>query len=73
MYAYDRPHTAAYYAAASAGPEAFARDYLQTYVLDCPDHAAYIARVGGSGIQERLGSWSQSNAAWMDLYREVPV
>jgi glutaconate CoA-transferase subunit A len=73
MYAYDRTHTAAYYAAASAGREAFERDYLQTYVRDCPDHAAYVERVGGSGTQQRLASWSDSNTAWMDLYREVPA
>ena len=73
MYAYDRTHTAAYYAAASAGREAFERDYLQTYVLDCPDHAAYVERVGGRGLKERLGSWSDSNTAWKDLYREVPA
>lgn len=70
MYAYDRPHTAAYYAAASAGAEAFKTQYLDPFVFECPDHQQYLERIGGAALRSRLGSWSESNDAWMNLYRE---
>ncbi|MDE2253285.1 MAG: CoA transferase subunit A [Betaproteobacteria bacterium] len=70
MYAYDRPHTAMYFAAASAGAQAFATQYLEPYVLDCADHQDYLKRVGGTATQSRLASWSQGDAAWMQLYGE---
>lgn len=70
MYAYDRPHTAAYYAAASAGVEAFKTQYLDPFVFECPDHQQYLERIGGAALRSRLGSWSESNDAWMNLYRE---
>ena len=70
MYAYDRPHTAAYYAAASAGAAAFRADYLEPFVLDCADHDEYLRRIGGAPLQARLASWSESDEAWMRLYRE---
>ena len=68
FYAYDRRHTALYYEAASAGPDRFASDYLQPYVFDCPDLAAYRARVGGEATEERLASWSKGTDAWRALY-----
>lgn len=73
MYAYDRPHTAAYHRAASAGPERFRRDYLEPFVLGCPDHATYLDRIGGAATRERLASWRQGDAAWMRLYQELPA
>lgn len=73
MYAYDRPHTAAYYAAASAGAEAFRTDYLEPYVLGCADHDEYLRRIGGATLRARLASWNESDEAWMRLYREEPA
>lgn len=73
MYAYDRPHTALYYAAASAGAQEFGARYLQPYVHDCADHQEYLERVGGSDNRARLASWSESDEAWMRLYSEDPA
>jgi len=70
MYAYDRPHTAAYYAAASAGPEAFRRDYLEPFVYGCASHDDYLHAVGGAAMRTRLASWDQGDEAWQRLYRE---
>jgi glutaconate CoA-transferase subunit A len=69
FYAYDRPHTARYYEAARSGPERFAADYLQPFIHGCPDHAAYLARIG-EATRRRLASWSAGEEAWMSLYRE---
>ena len=71
FYAYDRPHTAAYYAAASAGAEAFKRDYLDRFVYACRDHEAYLDAIGGPALREKLESWKDGDAAWMRLYEEV--
>jgi glutaconate CoA-transferase, subunit A len=71
FYAYDRPHTAAYFAAASAGADAFKERYLIPFVLGCPDHGTYLERVGGAANQARLASWKDGDAAWMRLYEEV--
>lgn len=71
MYAYDRPHTAAYYAAASAGDQAFKADYLEPFVLACRDHAEYLERIGGAATRARLASWKDGDAAWMKLYEEA--
>ncbi len=68
MYAYDRDHTAAYYAAASAGAQAFRSDYLDRFVFGCPDHAEYLARIGGEATRAHLATWQDGDAAWMKLY-----
>lgn len=73
MYAYDRPHTAAYYAAASAGPQDFKSRYLEPFVYGCPDHHDYLERIGGSALRSRLGSWCEGRESWMNLYREESV
>lgn len=73
MYAYDRSHTAAYYAAASAGADAFRAQYLEPFVLGCRDHAEYLERIGGASARARLESWKDGNSSWMRLYeRAVP-
>lgn len=71
MYAYDRPHTAAYYAAASAGAEAFKSQYLDPFVFACASHQEYLAAIGGQATGKRLESWSESTEAWMRIYEEV--
>ena len=73
MYAYDRPHTAAYYAAASAGADTFKSQYLDEFVLGCRDHDAYLERIGGAATLARLASWQEGDAAWMKLYEERPA
>jgi len=70
FYAYDRPHTAQYYEAARGGAERFAADYLEPFIRDCPDHDAYLRRIGGDETRRRLASWSTGTDAWMALYRE---
>jgi glutaconate CoA-transferase subunit A len=70
MYAYDRSHTAAYYAAASAGAQEFKSRYLDPFVFGCPGHQDYLERIGGSTLRSRLGAWSEGNESWMNLYRE---
>jgi glutaconate CoA-transferase subunit A len=71
-YAYDRAHTALYYEAAKAGADAFRARYLDPYVLECPDHAAYLERAGGSEMRSRVRSWGEGGEAWQRLYAEVP-
>lgn len=71
MYAYDRPHTAAYYAAASAGADAFKAQYLDPFVFTAESHGDYLEAIGGKSTRERLASWSESTEAWMKLYEEV--
>lgn len=71
FYAYDREHTAKYYAAARAGAEAFAAQYLEPYVRGCADHGAYLTKIGGEATRRRLASWQDGEAAWMALYRET--
>lgn len=73
FYAYDRAHTAAYYAAASAGADAFKRDYLDPFVFGCADHDAYLERVGGAALRSRLESWKDGAQAWMRLYEGEPA
>ncbi len=70
FYGYDRPHTALYYEAARGGPERFSADYLQPFVHGCPDHAAYLSRIGGEKTRRHLASWSTGKESWMSLYRE---
>ena len=73
FYAYDRPHTALYYGAAKGGVDTFRDDYLAPYVLDCPDHATYLERIGGEATLARLASWSEGLEAWQQLYAQVPA
>lgn len=70
MYAYDRPHTAAYYAAASEGAQAFRQQYLDPFVFECRDHEEYLQRIGGIATRTRLASWQDGDEAWMRLYTE---
>lgn len=70
FYAYDRAHTALYYEAAKAGPEAFRKHYLSPFVFECPDHAAYLDRIDGAALRKRLASWSEGSATWQRLYVE---
>jgi glutaconate CoA-transferase subunit A len=67
FYAYDREHTKRYYAA-SKTQESFARDYLQSFVYDCPEHSDYLQTIGGAEKQAFLQSWSDSTEAWMQMY-----
>ena len=71
FYAYDRSHTALYYAAARTGAEAFADRYLKPFVHGCQDHSAYLEKIGGETTKRRLASWKDGDTAWMALYRET--
>jgi glutaconate CoA-transferase subunit A len=74
FYAYDRPHTAAYFEAGRAGAEVFRDRYLQVYVMDCATHDTYLDRIGGADLRARLASWTDGSAAWQQLYAdEVPA
>ena len=61
-YAYDRAHLAEWVAAATEGATAV-KAYLERYVH--PGEDAYRAQVA----PERLAAWSDSPAAWQDLFR----
>ncbi len=61
-YAYDRPHLAAYIAAATAGGDELAA-YLDRYVHAGED--AYRSEVDSA----RLTGWSASTSDWQDLFR----
>jgi glutaconate CoA-transferase, subunit A len=65
-YAYDRAHLATYVAAATAGGDALA-DYLHTFVTGVPDEEGYRKVVGDDRLA-RLGTWSDSTAAWQELF-----
>ena len=65
-YAYDRPHLAAYVAAATAGGAPLA-DYLQTYVLGVADEEVYRTVIGEERLAA-LGRWSDSTEAWKELF-----
>ena len=71
FYAYDRPHTELYYTAAKTSAEAFRRDYLAPFVLDCPDHVTYLERIGGADTRVRLASWQDGAKAWQQIYAEA--
>jgi glutaconate CoA-transferase subunit A len=74
FYAYDRPHTALYHAAAREGAEAFKSKYLDIYVYGAPRQEDYLERIGGEAARTRLASWADGDSAWMNLYRdEVPA
>ena len=68
FYAYDRAHLTDYYAAAQAGPESFARDYLTSYVYEPVTHDMYLERIGGASTQRALASWNESDDAWRALF-----
>jgi glutaconate CoA-transferase subunit A len=70
FYAYDRPHTRLYDAAARGGAERFAAEYLKPFVEDCADHETYCRAIGGEETRRRLASWSESTEAWLALYRD---
>ncbi len=70
FYAYDRPHTALYYEAARKGAGVFCAEYLNIFVHGAPDHADYLARIGGEATRTRLASWSNGSDAWKQLYRD---
>lgn len=65
-YAYDRPHLAAYVAAATAGGAALDA-YLKTYVTGVPDEEVYRKEIGEDRLAA-LGRWSDSTAAWKELF-----
>ncbi len=65
-YAYDRPHLAEYVAAATAGGPDLA-GYLDRYVTGVPTEEAYRKVVGEERLAA-LGRWSDSTAAWKELF-----
>jgi glutaconate CoA-transferase, subunit A len=73
FYAYDRPHTTVYYEAARKGAEAFKAEYLSLFVHGVPDHADYLALIGGEKTRARLASWHDGDEAWKRLYVEEPL
>jgi glutaconate CoA-transferase subunit A len=64
-YAYDRDHLREYVSAAQSGPDGLEK-YLATYVNGSEE--SYQAAVGASRLAA-LTSWSQSTAAWQELFR----
>lgn len=67
FYAYDRRHTAFYYAAASESGQAFRERYLQPFVHDCVSHPDYLEAIGEDALS-RLSDWQCGADAWMKLY-----
>ncbi|MDP9220497.1 MAG: CoA transferase subunit A [Actinomycetota bacterium] len=65
-YTYDRPHLATYVKAAATGGDVLA-DYLDTYVTGVPDEDGYRKIIGEDRLN-RLGTWSESTAAWKELF-----
>jgi glutaconate CoA-transferase subunit A len=65
-YAYDRAHLAQYVTAAAAGGAELA-GYLDRYVTGAPTEEAYRKLVGEERLAA-LGSWSDSTAAWKELF-----
>ena len=64
-YAYDRDHLREYVSAVQSGPDGLEK-YLATYVNGSEE--SYHAAVGG-GRLAALTTWSQSTAAWQELFR----
>jgi glutaconate CoA-transferase subunit A len=64
-YAYDRDHLREYVSAAQSGPDGLEK-YLATYVNGSEE--SYQAAVG-AGRLAALTTWSQSTAAWQELFR----
>ncbi|WP_036258219.1 CoA transferase subunit A [Methylocapsa aurea] len=70
FYAYDRRHTVLYYEAARKGADAFLAEYLSVFVHGAPDHADYLAQIGGEKARARLSSWRDGAEAWKRLYMD---
>ena len=68
FYAYDREHLAAYHQTAQAGPDVFAREYLEKYVFASATHDDYLARIGGTAKRQLLASWKDGDDAWRALF-----
>src|SRR6266446_8808802 len=68
FYAYDRAHLAEYYRTAQAGPETFAREYLDRYVYEPTTHDDYLRRIGGAARCHTLESWKDGDDAWRALF-----
>jgi glutaconate CoA-transferase, subunit A len=64
-YAYDRDHLREYVSAAQSGPDGLEK-YLATYVNGSEE--SYRAAVGADRLAA-LTTWSQSTAAWQELFR----
>ena len=64
-YAYDRDHLREYVSAAQSGADGLEK-YLATYVNGSEE--SYQAAVGASRLAA-LTTWSQSTAAWQELFR----
>jgi glutaconate CoA-transferase subunit A len=64
-YAYDRGHLREYVSAAQAGPGDLEK-YLATYVQG--DEESYREAVGSDRLAA-LAGWSQSIAAWQEIFR----
>ena len=64
-YAYDRDHLREYVSAVQSGPDGLEK-YLATYVNGSEE--SYQAAVG-AGRLAALTTWSQSTAAWQELFR----
>jgi glutaconate CoA-transferase subunit A len=66
-YSYDRAHLAEYMKAAEDGPEAFASQYLQKYILGPADHHEYLELIGGEKKRSFLQSWNKDEDTWQKL------
>jgi glutaconate CoA-transferase, subunit A len=64
-YAYDRDHLREYVSAAQSGPDGLEK-YLATYINGSEE--SYRAAVGTDRLAA-LTTWSQSTAAWQELFR----
>jgi glutaconate CoA-transferase subunit A len=65
-YAYDHDHLREYVTAAQAGTDGAAK-YLAAYVHGTGSEAGYRDMVGADRLSG-LGAWSQSTAAWKELF-----
>jgi glutaconate CoA-transferase, subunit A len=65
-YAYDRGHLREYVTAAQAGPDE-AGKYLAAYVYGTGSETGYREAVGADRLSA-LASWSESTAAWKELF-----
>ena len=53
-----------------ACPGTFSAEYLSVFVHGAPDHADYLARIGGEKTRARLSSWRDGPEAWKLLYMD---
>jgi glutaconate CoA-transferase subunit A len=65
IYAYDRDHVGAYIVA--AGKDDLMDEYLREWVHLPDGETGYRAKVGQAALA-RLSSWSESTAAWKELF-----